>query len=290
MKSLCTEPSKSFHPKRSVGLDSFESAITNPPNSEGEWHLTADPEWGQGRAAFGGLVVGAMVKAAGENVGSDKELRTLMVSFIAPVEPGISTITIQTLRSGRTITHLQAKVWQAETLRASGLLSYAIIQDSTPFKNMVKPAVLPPPEEVPTIPMIVGVTPTFFQHYEHKWTLGDVPFSGGERAEYEGWLRFRGESENAPWAKKEHVASLMDAWPSPILQVLPGRSMISTVTLKVEFFPLTGQTPANSWWRYHSVSEAFESGLDHFTARLYSETGVPVAIGHQTVAVFEPRS
>ena len=66
--------------------------------------------WAQGRTIFGGLVAAGALRAMREY--TDRRPRSLLISFVGPVSPGLSEIEVTKLRSGRSMTQLEARVSQ----------------------------------------------------------------------------------------------------------------------------------------------------------------------------------
>lgn len=275
-------------PEISLGLQSFERALEQIEISDGVGSLNTSADWGQGRATYGGLVAAAIIGAGKSVVDSDRQLRSLMVTFAGPVEPGKSSIRVEVLRSGRTSTQVEVKISQKGTARTIGLLSYSKAQNSTIVAPSHVPPELQPHAELQSIPFIPQLMPEYFRNFEHKWSHGGIPFSGSDLDDYRGWLRFRTSSEESATISPEHISGLIDAWPPPVLQRLPHPSPLSTITLTIEFLPLAENLTTESWWGYRSRTTAYESGILHFNADLYTESGQLAAISRQTVAVFEP--
>ena len=54
----------------------------------------------------------------------ERWLRSLLVSFVGPVDVGEVAMTVETLRSGRAVTHLQARLVQEGTVCCAVLGSF----------------------------------------------------------------------------------------------------------------------------------------------------------------------
>src|SRR5688572_33209142 len=96
---------------------SIETALSLVPSARG--HSARVPDsWSQGRATYGGLVGGLLARAAGAELPADRPLRSALVDFIAPVAPGQVELETRVLRSGRTLTHVEARLIQADEVAA----------------------------------------------------------------------------------------------------------------------------------------------------------------------------
>ena len=78
----------------------FSSATAITPTGSGTFEGLVTPDWSQGRAAFGGLVTGQMLRAAQQLLPS-LPLRTVMIDFLAPASPGTVQLAAAILRSVR---------------------------------------------------------------------------------------------------------------------------------------------------------------------------------------------
>src|SRR5690606_12699610 len=76
-------------------------------------HTVMIPEkWGQGRATFGGMVAAAMFEKLAPYVAEGRPVRSMMVSFVAPVAPGELDVMVKVLREGKGATQVQATAYQ----------------------------------------------------------------------------------------------------------------------------------------------------------------------------------
>src|SRR3954467_9524801 len=77
--------------------------------ADGEAMLDVPQDWLQGRTLFGGLqaVVGL---AAMRSLGTAAPLRSLQVTFLAPVPGGPVHARARILRSGKSATHVEARI------------------------------------------------------------------------------------------------------------------------------------------------------------------------------------
>lgn len=78
-------------------------------------HLPED--WMQGRAGYGGLVGALALQSMRRHVPQARKVRSLLISFVGPVGPEEFSIHTGVLRSGQTVTHVEAKLVQKEAVR-----------------------------------------------------------------------------------------------------------------------------------------------------------------------------
>jgi len=105
----------------------FSDAMRTVTRHGDDWQATVSADWLQGRSAFGGLQAALAVRAMRELVPADMPLRTLQVTFVAPVPVGGVTIRAERLRAGRNVIHVEASLGDGgQTLcRLLGVFGYA---------------------------------------------------------------------------------------------------------------------------------------------------------------------
>lgn len=66
--------------------------------------VTIPPEWGQGRASFGGLVAALQYEAMRARVPADRPVRSLAITFVGPVAPDVPvSFQVDVLREGKAV-------------------------------------------------------------------------------------------------------------------------------------------------------------------------------------------
>lgn len=241
--------------------------------------------WGQGRATYGGLVAGLLLSAikATTDEGGTPPLRSMTVSFVAPVTAGSAGIEARVLRAGSRATQAEAHLVQEGQVGAAMLASFGGEREST---VQVTPRVLmpdlPAPDGVEALPHIPGMTPDFFQHVELRLADGGWPYSGAHTSHMQGWMRFR---EAPPTFDEEHFVSLVDAWPPAVIQMLSTPAPASSLTWTLEILGDITAAP-DTHWAYDVRTDHAAHGYAHTEAHVWRPDGSLVAISRQTVAVF----
>ncbi|MEM6731389.1 MAG: thioesterase family protein [Myxococcota bacterium] len=253
--------------------------IDTPWTRDGDHHRWTVPEgWGQGRAVFGGLVAGAAARLSQSFV--ERPLRTIQTQFLAPVRHGVLEAEFEELRRGKSATITRATLRQDD--RISSLFVFTHIEprpDSirVPFPDAPE---WKPPEQVMQMPYIAGVTPEFTQHYDFRFAEGSMPFTGGTRAHFNGYIRAKEDAG----VEVADTLGLVDAWPCPTLTILSRPVAASTVTWTLHLFDPPSPTAFN---RYAFRTELAASGFSTSVGRMWNAEGQPVAYSEQTVAVFD---
>jgi hypothetical protein len=235
--------------------DSFERAIalTHPSGDEHTFNLPDG--WQQGRGAFGGLVLGAMLDAmiAREEDGA-RLARTLSGDLCGPALPGPTRILTRVLRRGKSQSNLAAALEQNGALVAHATCVLASERNvKAPPKLSLESPPRPPYESVAPIDLR-PLGPRFAQHYEYRPT-SPLPFSGGPRAELTGWL-----TERVPLSRVTHAAIVarLDAhWPA-IYTVETAPRPIATVSFLAELLmdPRTLDPERPLYYRANAVAQA----------------------------------
>lgn len=242
------------------------------------WIGEIDAGWAQGRTAFGGLIVGAAVRALQP---PELPLRSVIASFIAPTGVGRASLSGGVLRAGRSVTQCEALVSQEQRPRARVVAAFGADRPTAITTGAASAPQLPDPAELPALPFIEGVTPAFTQHFEYRWAGPAALFAGGTDATIRGWIRPRSETAlDGPLA-----LALLDAWPPPVLALVDRPTPASTV----QWLATLGDLPQGqrgSWFCFESSVHHAGSGYADFTAQLWDTQGSWLAGMRQLVAEF----
>ncbi|WP_161940575.1 acyl-CoA thioesterase, partial [Rhodanobacter thiooxydans] len=92
----------------------FSEAMRTVTRHGDGWQATVSDDWLQGRSAFGGLQAALALRAMRELVPADMPLRTMQVTFIAPVPAGSVATRAQRLRTGHSVIQVEASLCDGE--------------------------------------------------------------------------------------------------------------------------------------------------------------------------------
>lgn len=263
-------------------MTSFDHATTWTPRADGTSEDEVTPDWMQGRAAFGGLVAAAAMRALVNAVGPERPPRSFSLSFIAPVQAGPATVRPAILRAGRALTHAEARVEQGGELRAVVLAAFG--EDRPSDLALPLPRVTPPspPESGVDLPYIEGVTPRFVSKFQLRWADGAPPFSGAPTAEFGGWCRHATHAPGLPG-----LVGLLDAWPAPVLPMLRRPAPASTARWTAHIVGDPNAAPADAWYWYTSRALSASAGYASTLNHLYDASGALLAWSEQLVVIFD---
>lgn len=262
----------------------FASLLECAVNAAETEHLIVPGDWMQGRAGYGGLIGALALKAMRARVPEDRKVRSLLIAFVGPVGPAPFSIQSLKLREGKSVTTVEAKVIQAGAVCCTAVGSFG---GDRPSAIEIAPAGRPEmagPDEAFELPYIEGITPAFTRHFNYRWALGDLPFSGKGGHEIGGWFQFQ---ERTDCLSEEWLVALADAWPTPVISMLTEPAAASTLTWELGFVHLDRDTcTENDWWAYHCTVDSAERGYVHEQGAIWDPEGRLAAYSRQTSTVF----
>ena len=95
-----------------------------------EW-IDIPSGWLQGRTVFGGLIAGLLIQKAQSVVhDTTKQLLSCNVTFVGPVQEGQAKLTAEVLREGKSVTTLEVRLWQADTVQSILIASFGSQRES----------------------------------------------------------------------------------------------------------------------------------------------------------------
>jgi acyl-CoA thioesterase len=245
--------------------------------------LIVPPGWRQGRGAFGGLVVGSLIRAIEQRIADPaRAVRSVTAELPGPIEPGEATVAVDVLRAGHSMTTARASLAQAGEIRSHAV---AILAAPRKMAGCVWQDLDPPDaprwDAVPPLPMAGDPYPEFAANFEYRLVDG-MPVSGGT-SRCIGWIRAR---EPGPRRDAAYVAQLVDAWwPAAFVRFTVMRPCATIAfTLDIVADPATiGDAPL----LYRGVVPVCGDGYFVETRELWTADGRLVALNHQTFAVIK---
>lgn len=265
-----------------VGMD-FNDVLMTARDSAGQ-SLDIPEKWGQGRATFGGLVAAILLQRIEVELGVQRPLRSLSLSFVAPVAPGPLQVQVRLLREGKAAIQVQATAIQQEQVCAVMLASFGSDRESVVQVEHAGAPAFMAPDEVQAFPFIPGLTPDFTQYFDYRYTLGKMPFMGGQQTEMGGWIRLREASPAA--VSLVALLALMDAWPPAVFSLLKKPASGSSLTWTLSVLQVPQDCSGNDWWQYQAAIQHSANGYSHIDATLWDKHGPACVLSRQTVSVF----
>lgn len=250
------------------------------PDGE-DWLATVPEDWLQGRSCFGGLQAALALRAMRTLV-PELPLRSLQTSFIAPIAAGSLRLRVRILRSGKSVSHVEAQLLDGEQIAC---LVVGIFGLSRPSSVVITPpaiAIERSAEDALELPYMPGITPAFIQHLQMRWARGSFPFMGHKEPRSQIHIRLR---DDLPVDEAKMIA-YADAIPSPALSLFKKPTMASSMTWTLDVLTDRIEGDAAGYWRMDAEVSAGRDGYSSQTAMLWNQRSEPVALSRQSVVIF----
>jgi len=267
----------------SLTATTVESLLATSTSTDKGRCLQIDDSWAQGRSWFGGAQMGLALQTIRDQIGASVPLRNLNSSFVAPLDPDQPAIAVASiLRSGRSVTQARCSLIQGEQIGFECIATFGGSRESVlQFdSNVHRPLDLPDDQQFPFLP---GVTPNYHQYYEMRWVRGEPPFVG---ARDPGAIILARLAEPTFAYTEAEFLAIADTVPPPVLSLLERPAPLSSMTCSLEMISPEAVYGTNQWIRFESELHDAHSGYAWQTVRMYAESGVLLAICHQSIAVF----
>lgn len=242
--------------------------------------------WLQGRTIYGGLTTAMMMHKAMVTVNDvAKRLLSTSVTFVGPVEERPVKITVEILRQGKSVTTVEARLWQDDQVLSILIASFGLERKSILQVHQQRPAPDYPPVADLFIVQHNKMMPQCYQNFQLVWAEGGYPCSSSVQPDFGGWFRFdESQYENVPMQTADFLM-LLDIWPAGVFSIMkmpaPGSSLSWHITLLdlVDYRRL-------DWFKYKVFTDHAENGYATEYAHIWDNKDRLIAISRQTVAIF----
>lgn len=258
----------------------FSEIMSGLQRTSQGWTASIPEDWLQGRSAFGGLQI-ALVARALRDVVPQVPLRSLQVTFMSPVPAGPMHIRANILRSGKSATHVEARIVDGEQTLCIVIAIYGASRPSQVARVPQQPQVDCDKPQV--FPYIDGVFPSFTQHFDMRLLRGGLPYSGSTQAQQVLALGFKHETGAAD---ETHVLALADVIPPIGLSLLTKPTAGSSMTWMFEFLTDQFSDLPLQGWRMDAEMIAAKDGYTSQGGVLWGPGGRAVALSRQNMVVF----
>lgn len=256
----------------------FSQLLVSAQRADGALTVNVSDGWLQGRSLFGGLQAALALEAMRAVYAGGAPLRTLQVSFMAPVPPGEVRVQAQLLRSGKSTSHVQAQIVDGAQVLCTAIGIFGTARESPVKLAPAWAAVDGKPREFPYVP---GVTPSFTQHFSVRWLRGGMPFTGATQPENVIEIDMR----DGGYASEAHVLAIADFIPPLALSLLKKPAFGSSMTWMIEFLADPSGLPLQGW-RMDAEMTAAGEGYTSQTGLLWGPDRRAVALSRQSMVVF----
>lgn len=246
------------------------------------FNITVPEQWGQGRAVFGGLAAALAMAHLLPVIPAGVPLRSVSVSFVAPLNAGAATVTRRILRQGKSAIQAQAEITQDGQVALVMLASFGAPRTSG-YRLAADTAPQWPQGDALILPK-QGPAPEFTHHFDYRISHGKLPFGGSTLRALGGDIRMAGGDSRQVGIPE--LLALVDAWPPVSLTLLNQPAPASSLTWTIEFVAHDLPFTNTDWWRYQAEIDYGADGYHHIAAKLWQPDGKLAAISRQTVTVF----
>jgi len=249
---------------------SLEAVTT--PNADGT--LGVPEGWRQGRGAYGGLVIGALVRAIERDSPPERRVRSVTAELLAPLPEGTHAIEREELRRGNHVTIARAQI----RAYAHAVAVLAEARGSTSWQDLRAPDA-PAHTQLRQLPTAAGF-PQFTQHFDY-WIARGLPGDGGK--ELVAWLRPKnpGDARDAAF-----IAAMIDAI-YPVVLTRTGPRAVATLAYTLDIVGgLHGLNP-DAPLLYRGTAPVCADGYCLETRELWGEDGRLIAVNQQTFVIFD---
>jgi acyl-CoA thioesterase len=220
----------------------FERDTRVTPAGGDRFDARIDSGWWIVDGPNGGYVAAILLRAMELAVADpERAPRSLSIHYTARPAEGPVQIETHVERRGRSLSSVSARMTQDDRLLCLALAAFSKSREGHDFCHTPMPEVAPPDECEPLLPRI-----EIHRRYEHRWAIGQQPFSGGSsRALCGGWIR----ASEPRVADAALVTAYTDAFPPAIFSLVAEGAIsgaVPTIDLTIHFretLPLAGAAP-----------------------------------------------
>ena len=262
-----------------------ESHDGSPPN---RFDVTIADGWQQGRGAFGGYVIAALVRASEAALATpNRPLRSLTATLPGATPVGPADITTETLRVGSNVSTIDARLSVGGQIFATSTSVWARVRaTSEPDRDacrMLAPPTLRPWHELPALP-VGPPSPVFTQHLELR-ADGALPFTG-DTPLTQGWVRWRTPiALEANLSSGAFLAGIIDAWwPAHLVPARAFRPM-ATVGFTLQIIDELAPDDRDAPLAYRGYGLVMHAGWAIEQRELWHRDGRLLALNQQSFAI-----
>jgi len=252
--------------------------------SDREFSVSMPEGWTQGRGAFGGLVLGSLLRCIElAEPDGNRTLRSLTAEIAGPVLPGTWKVVVETLRRGNAVSTVRASIVSEEEVLADMVAVLGRPRPGMPQWQTKAAPVMEPWRHLEPAPLGPPFAPVFTQHLEYR-VVGALPFGGGSEAIASGWVRPR---EPCPSRGAAYVVAMVDAWwPACAIRFDEPRPL-ATITFSLQLVGSLEGLNAEAPLFHSATAPVAHDGYTVEFRELWGEDGRLVALNQQTIAIIK---
>ena len=255
-------------------MQTFDAATALERSAPGSFSWTVPDGWHVGRGAWGGLIVGALIRAvtACED-DAVRTVRSVSAELVAPALVGDITIATRLLRAGSGLSSWEAAATDPEgalVARLTAVLarpreSSADLDYST--WRFPAPPEAPSAEQVPVVPIAPPFGPEFAQQMEMR-PLHGIPATG-ESADVLGYIRFLQPVSHTAAS----LIALVDGWWPATLTAIDRMRPIATVNFSSNLVVDPASIAPDELLLHHGMAAGASDGFASEHRQLWTSDG-----------------
>lgn len=243
--------------------------------------IDAPPAWGQGRTLYGGMTAALAYEAVRRAHAELAPLRSAQLTFIGPAAGRLSFSTTL-LRRGRSSTIIAADCANGDGPAARASFVFGAARESNIAHDFLPMPKVSAPAENPLFRKTEPSRPGFWNNFETRLAAGgrllDV---SAPRPEFSVWTRLLEPDDADPVTA---LLAIADCLPPAAMVHFPSLGPISTMTWSVDVMSLPKSNAG--WFLLKASSEHTADGYSMQSMMMWDESGAPLAVGRQAVAIF----
>ncbi|NQV69177.1 MAG: thioesterase family protein [Pseudohongiella sp.] len=238
--------------------------------------------WTQGRSAFGGISAAFAVTGMRKLLDSTPPLRSLMVSFIAPLPAGQVRVDSKIQRQGKNVTQCSAEVIADSVVCLQAMAVFGNPREAFRAPSLIKADPIPREKGIP-FSTHENSLPRFLQYFEGCWVGGGIPFSGDYKPYLKMWVRHKSKLTDFP---TEKIVTLADIPPPVVLSHFEKPPVpASSLSWSLEFV-VPPESIDCEWFYLEFEVEAAADGYTQQSGKIFDESGRLCALTRQCMAYF----
>ena len=238
--------------------------------------------WSQGRSAFGGISAAFAVTGMGKLLASPQPLRSLMISFVAPLPPGEISVDAKVQRQGKNVTQCTADVISDGNICLQAMGVFGNSREAFQAPPLIEAN---PPSRDKGIPFEANAErlPHFLQYFDGCWLDGGVPFSGNFKPYLKMWVKHRSNLTEFPMEKLVTIADI----PPPVVLSHFDKPPVPSSSLSWSLeFVVPPETIESDWFYLEFEVEAAANGYTQQSGKIFDESGNLCALTRQCMVYF----
>ena len=262
----------------------FDAGTALEPLGSGRYRGSVDETWWIDKGPNGGYLASIILRALTFEVDDAvRSPRSLTVHYVARPVEGEVEVAATIERTGRSTTATTARLYQGDVLVATAQASFSIERSGPSFDDTEAPRVAPP-EDILELPVPKEMFPRFAWNFDYRWAVGDLPYSGSDRAITGGWIRPKEPRPVDPLL----LTTYADGWPPAIFAKLSSPAAVPTIDLTVHFRGAGDVQPAD-WTLARFETKAAAAGYIEEDGYLWNRDGELLAQSRQLALFQHPR-